>query len=52
MLLAKIIAIVLSLATLICLAKWLASQKEHWGIATIINVLGFAIMIFIIKFAN
>ena len=52
MLLGKIIAFILALATIICLVNWLALQKYQWGIATIINVIGIAIMVIVIKFAS
>ncbi len=52
MILAKIIAIILALVTLICLATWLASKKENWGFATIASVIGFAIMVIVTKIAN
>lgn len=52
MVLAKIIAIILGLVSLICLATWLATQKQNWGIATIVSVIGFGIMVIVIKIAN
>ena len=52
MILAKFITIILGIATLTCLATWLASKKENWGFATIASIIGFAIMVIVTKIAN
>lgn len=52
MILSKIIIILLAITTIACLAKWISSQKSNWGIATIICVVAYAIMVIVVKIAK
>ena len=50
MLLSKIIAIILAIATLLSLINWIITKKENWGIATITSIIAFAAIVLVTTF--